>query len=137
MSGKIIAYYRDDPSPRYGLTLEQQAESVRRYADAYDADVVATYRDVRGVRWKYRPELARAIEHALAEDARLIFPTLEGPFGNPEVLGLLIEAGVTFGVCGRPEVNERSLAALAKLALRLPRHEDEADSMPDPLKPAS
>ena len=42
-------------------------------------------------------------------DARLIFPTLEGPFGNPEVLRLLIESGVAFGVCGRPEVSERSL----------------------------
>jgi hypothetical protein len=119
MSGKIVTYFRDDPSPRYGLSLEEQSESVRVYAHAYDAEVIGSYRDVRGVRWKYRPELARAVAHALREGARLVFPTLEGRFGNPAVLGVLIESGVKFAVCGRPEISERSLAALANLARRL------------------
>src|SRR5689334_6084812 len=114
MSGKLVAYYRDDPS-RYGLSLVEQAECVRLYAHAYDAEVVGTYRDIRGVHWRHRPELARAIAHALRARARLIFPTLEGPFGNPDVLGPLIESGVAFGVCGRPEVSERSLPAFVKL----------------------
>ena len=116
MSGKLVAYYRDDPTPRYGLGLIEQAAAVRIYAHAYDAEVVGTYRDVRGVRWRHRPELARAIAHALKAGARLIFPTLEGPFGNPEVLRLLIESGVEFGVCGRPEVSERTLPSFARLA---------------------
>ena len=115
MSGKLVAYYRDDPS-RYGLSLDEQAECVRIYAHAYDAGVIGTYRDVRGVHWRYRPELARAIAHALRAGARLIFPTLEGPFGNPDVLRLVIESGVEFGVCGRPEVSERSLPAFERLA---------------------
>ncbi len=116
MSGKLIAYYRDDSDPRYGLGLEEQAAAVRIYAHAYDAEVIGSYRDIRGVRWRHRPELARAIAHAQRAHARLIFPTLEGPFGNPEVLRLLIEAGVEFGVCGRPEVSERTLPSFAKLA---------------------
>jgi hypothetical protein len=136
MSGKLIAYYRDDPSPRYGLGLEEQAASVRMYAHAYDAEVIGTYRDVRGVRWRHRPELARAIEHARRAGARLIFPTLEGPFGNPEVLRLLIESGIAFGVCGRPEVSERSLPAFARLASRFsssfPRDEGDAPSGREP-----
>jgi hypothetical protein len=129
MSGKIVAYYRDDPSPRYGLTLEQQAECIRRHADAYDAEVIGEYRDVRGVRWKYRPELMKAIERAQAEGARLVFPTLEGPFGNAAILGILVESGVAFGVCGRPEITEKSLAALANLARRFSAA-GEADGPP-------
>lgn len=115
MNRKLVAYYRDDPS-RYGLGLDEQAECVRVYAHAYDAEVIGTYRDVRGVHWRHRPELARAIAHALSAGARLIFPTFEGPFGNPEVLRPLIESGVEFGVCGRPEVSERSLPAFERLA---------------------
>jgi hypothetical protein len=117
MSGKLVAYYRDDSDHRYGLGLDEQAAAVRIYAHAYDAEVIGAYRDVRGVRWRHRPELSRAIAHALEADGRLIFPTLEGPFGNVEVLRLLIEAGVEFGVCGRPEVSERTLPTFAKLAL--------------------
>ena len=115
MSGKLVAYYRDDPS-RYGLSLNEQAECVRIYAHAYDAEVIGTYRDVREVRCRHRPELARAIARAVKSGARLIFPTLEGPFGNPDVLRPLIESGVKFGVCGLPEVSERSLPAFERLA---------------------
>lgn len=129
MSGELVVYYRDDPSPRYGLSLAEQAECIRAYADAYDAPVIGTYRDVRGVRWKYRPELARAIAHALRADARLIFPTLEGPFGNPSVLRLLAESGVKFGVCGMPDVSERTLASYVRLALRF----SAADAPAEPL----
>lgn len=125
MSGKIVAYYRDD-SPRYGLGLEEQAECIRIHAHSYDAEVIGTYRDVRGVHWRYRPELARALAHAREADARLVFPTLEGPFGNPDVLRLVVEAGVDFGVCGRPEVTERSLPAFVKLAIRFATAEGEA-----------
>ncbi len=118
MSSKIVVYYRDDPS-RYGLGLDEQAECVRVHAHVYDAEVLGSYRDIRGVRWKHRPELLKAIDHALRAGARLVFPTLEGPFGNPAVLRLLVEAGVKFGVCGRPELSERSLASYARLAQRL------------------
>jgi hypothetical protein len=127
MGSTLIAYYRDDPD-HYGLTLEEQAASVRIHAHAYDAEILGEYRDVRGVRWKHRPELHRAIGHALETDSRLIFPALEGPFGNLEVLRLLIEAGVRFGVCGRPEVSEHTLPALVRLAQHLARIEDAARS---------
>ena len=132
MSGKLVAYYRDDSSPRYGLGLDEQAACVRIYAHAYDAEVIGTYRDIRGVRWRHRPELARAIAHALRAGARLIFPTLEGPFGNPEVLRLLIEAGVEFGVCGRPEVSERTLPSFARLAHHFPADDAEARAQHEP-----
>lgn len=128
MNGKLIAYYRDDPTPRYGLSLDEQATAVRIYAHAYDAEVIGAYRDIRGVHWRHRPELARAIAHALAADARLIFPTLEGPFGNPDVLRLLIEAGVEFGVCGRPEVSERTLPSFARLARHFSADDGKAEA---------
>ncbi len=130
MSGKLVAYYRDDPDSRYGLGLDEQAAAVRIYAHAYDAEVVGAYRDVRGVRWRHRPELARAISHALKAKARLIFPTLEGPFGNAEILRLLIEAGVEFGVCGRPEISERTLPSFAKLALHFSATHGDAGTDP-------
>lgn len=131
MSGKLVAYYRDDPS-RYGLGLDEQAACVRIYAHAYDAEVIGTYRDVRGVHWRHRPELARAIAHALKADARLIFPTLEGPFGNPDVLRPLVESGVKFGVCGRPDVSERSLPAFERLALHFAAAQAGAPPPRDP-----
>ena len=114
---KFISYLRVSTAKQgqSGLGIEAQRESVQRYVK--DGDILAEYVDVLSGKRTDRPELAKALQHALAANAVLIVAKLDR-IGRKasHVLSLLDDSGVDVAFADTPNASSLELGVLAVVA---------------------
>lgn len=117
---KYIAYYRVSTQAQgtSGLGLEAQKESVVRFLNGGDWELVAEYTDVESGTRKgnNRPELAKAIAHAKRTKATLLIAKLDRLARNVHFVSGLMESGVDFRCVDNPSANKLTIHILAAVA---------------------
>lgn len=113
---RYVAYYRvsTQKQGQSGLGLEAQKVAVRAFLD--DADLIDDFTEVESGNREDRPELAKAIETALAYGAKLIVAKLDRLTRDPGFLYKLRDSGVNFICADMPEANKLTIGILALVA---------------------
>ena len=119
---EVVAYYRVSTARqgRSGLGLEAQESAVREFASREGAPIIASYTEIESGRNPDRPELRRAIGHALRSGSTLVVAKLDRLARNVAFLAALMESKVEFAACDNPHANALTCHILAAVA------EDEA-----------
>ncbi len=116
---KAIAYYRVSTTKqgRDGLGMDAQRASVNAFAATHGLEIVAAFDEVEtGTRKRARPEIARAIAAAKAQNAVLLIAKLDRLARNVAFISGLMEAGVRFVAVDMPQVTNLTLHILAAVA---------------------
>lgn len=119
---EVVAYYRvsTQRQGRSGLGLEAQEAAVREFAKREGAPIIARYTEIESGRNPDRPELRKAIGHALQSGSTLVVAKLDRLSRNLAFLVTLMESKVEFAACDNPHANALTCHILAAVA------EDEA-----------
>ena len=119
----IIAYYRVSTKRQgdSGLGLDGQKAAVEAYARQTGARILASYREVESGKQAERPELTRALAHALRSKATLVVAKLDRLARNVAFLSALMRSRVDFACCDYPHANKLTIHLMAAVA------EDEAE----------
>src|SRR5215813_4379621 len=104
--GKFISYLRvsTDKQGRSGLGLEAQREAVTRYLNGGSWKLVAEYVETESGKRSDRPQLAKALSHAKAIGATVVFAKLDRLTRNVDLLRTLVASGVDLVFCDLPHV---------------------------------
>ena len=113
---KYIVYYRHwlKKTPSFVEIAAQEAAS-RRFVSFNEGRVIATYTDQEDKRTK-RPELAKAIEHAVRSEAALVVAHLGRLARNIPVTRALLDSHVDFVCLDAPDINTRTIHLFATMA---------------------
>ena len=119
---EVVAYYRvsTQRQGRSGLGLQAQETAVREFAKREGAPIIASYTEIESGRNPDRPELRKAIGHALRSGSTLVVAKLDRLARNVAFLAALMESKVEFCCCDNPNANALTCHILAAVA------EDEA-----------
>lgn len=120
---EVVAYYRvsTQRQGRSGLGLEAQEAAVREFASSEGAPIIASYTEIESGRNPDRPELRKAIGHALRSGSTLVVAKLDRLSRNLAFLAALMESRVEFAACDNANANKLTLHVLAAVA------QDEAE----------
>lgn len=114
---KFVSYLRVSTTKQgdSGLGLQAQRDSVNRYVG--DGEILAEYTDILSGKRTDRPELAEALQHALAANAVLVCAKLDR-IGRKasHVLSLLDNSGVDVRFADTPNASSLELGVLAVVA---------------------
>ena len=104
--GKFISYLRvsRDKQGRSGLGLEAQRTAVESYLNGGRWTLVAEYVEVESGKRTDRPKMAKALAHAKAIGATVVFAKLDRFFRNVPVLRTLVDSGADLVFCDLPHV---------------------------------
>src|SRR5262245_55035798 len=97
----LIAYLRTIPTMHRdsGRDLKEQKALVTACCQQSKGRVLRTYCDVETGRRAYRPQLHKALAHAIRSKAILCIARLAGVTHDPDFLGALMQAGVDLVCC--------------------------------------
>src|SRR5262245_15120719 len=104
--GKFISYLRvsTDKQGRSGLGVEAQRAAVDSYLNGGRWTLVAEYVETESGRRSDRPKLAKALAHAKAMGATLVFAKLDRLTRNVDLLRSLVASDVDLVFCDLPHV---------------------------------
>src|ERR1700722_11603798 len=104
--GKFISYLRvsTDKQGRSGLGLEAQRAAVESYLNGGRWAVVAEYVEAESGKRSDRPKLAKALSHAKAIGATVVFAKLDRLTRNVDLLRALVASDVDLVFCDLPHV---------------------------------
>jgi len=104
--GKFVSYLRvsTDKQGRSGLGLEAQRAAVETYLNGGRWTLVAEYIEAESGKRAARPKLAKALAHAQAIGATVVFAKLDRLFRNTKFLLTLIDSKVDVVFCDLPHV---------------------------------
>jgi DNA invertase Pin-like site-specific DNA recombinase len=104
--GKFISYLRvsTDKQGRSGLGLEAQRAAVDAYLNGGRWTLVAEYVEAESGKRSDRPKLAKALGHAKAIGATLVFAKLDRLTRNVDLLRALVASDVDLLFCDLPHV---------------------------------
>lgn len=105
-SGKFISYLRvsTDKQGRSGLGLEAQRAAVETYLNGGRWSLVAEYVETESGKRADRPKLARALAHAKAIGATVVFAKMDRLARNVDLLRRLVASDVDLVFCDLPHV---------------------------------
>src|SRR3984885_6359656 len=105
-TGKYVAYLRvsTDKQGRSGLGLEAQREAVTRYLNGGSWTLAAEYVETESGKRADRPKLAKALAHAKAIGATVVFAKLDRLTRNVDLLRSLVASDVDLVFCDLPHV---------------------------------
>lgn len=105
-SGKFISYLRvsTDKQGRSGLGLEAQRTTVDSYLNGGRWKLLAEYVETESGRRTDRPQLTKALAHAKAVGATLVFAKLDRLTRNVDLLRSLVASNVDLVFCDLPHV---------------------------------
>ncbi|ADW18823.1 Resolvase domain protein [Desulfobulbus propionicus DSM 2032] len=118
MEGRFVTYYRVSTAKqgRSGLGLEAQKETVTRYLNGGNWEVVGTYTEVESGKRDDRPELEKAIRDCKLKGARLLVAKLDRLSRDLHFITSLQKAGVPFTVAEMPDATELTVHIYAAMA---------------------
>jgi DNA invertase Pin-like site-specific DNA recombinase len=104
--GKYISYLRvsTDKQGRSGLGLEAQRAAVESYLNGGRWTLAAEYLEAESGKRSDRPKLAKALAHAKAIGATLVFAKLDRLTRNVDLLRALVASDVDLVFCDLPHV---------------------------------
>lgn len=122
-NGKFVSYLRvsTDKQGRSGLGLEAQRETVSRYLNGGDWELLEEFVEVESGKKADRPQLTKALQLAKVTGATLIIAKLDRLSRDAYFLLGLQKAGVRFVAADMPEANETMVGFMAIMA----QHERE------------
>jgi DNA invertase Pin-like site-specific DNA recombinase len=105
-NGKFVSYLRvsTDKQGRSGLGLEAQRAAVENYLDGGRWKLVAEYLEAESGRRSDRPKLSKALAHAKAIGATVVFAKLDRLTRNVDLLRSLVASDVDLVFCDLPHV---------------------------------
>jgi DNA invertase Pin-like site-specific DNA recombinase len=113
---KYVVYYRHWPRKTSVSTdLSQQLVQVNRFVQLNEGRIIATYTE-KERKATDRPELKKAIAHALRSEATLVIARFGRLSCNVPVTHALMESAVDFACCDTEKANRRTIHVLAALA---------------------
>lgn len=119
---RCVAYYRiyseSPPHPGYERTTQRQI--VERLVTGAGATLINTYEqpERRGAGRNDRHQLGAALANCQSQGAMLIIAKLGHLAASAPILSQLAASGVEFVACDKPQVNHRTIEALATAAQR-------------------
>lgn len=115
---KLVGYLRVSTKGQgdSGLGLEGQQAAIEAYVKASGCDLLASYTEVESGKNNVRPELHKALGHAMRAGATLVIAKLDRLSRNSAFLNNLLEAGVPFVACDNPTTNHLTIRILAAVA---------------------
>jgi DNA invertase Pin-like site-specific DNA recombinase len=104
--GKFVSYLRvsTDKQGRSGLGVEAQRAAVETYLNGGRWTLVAEYVETESGRRSDRPQLAKALAHAKAIGATVVFAKLDRLTRNVDLLRSLVASDVDLVFCDLPHV---------------------------------
>jgi len=104
--GKFVSYLRvsTDKQGRSGLGLEAQRAAVENYLNGGRWTLVAEYLETESGKRSDRPKLAKALAHAKAIGATVVFAKLDRLTRNVDLLRSLVASDVDLVFCDLPHV---------------------------------
>jgi DNA invertase Pin-like site-specific DNA recombinase len=104
--GKFISYLRvsTDKQGRSGLGVEAQRAAVESYLDGGRWKLVAEYVEAESGKRSDRPKLVKALAHAKAIGATVVFAKLDRLTRNVDLLRSLVASDVDLVFCDLPHV---------------------------------
>ena len=104
--GKFVSYLRvsTDKQGRSGLGVEAQRAAVDSYLNGGRWTLVAEYVETESGRRSDRPQLTKALAHAKAMGATLVFAKLDRLTRNVDLLRSLVASNVDLVFCDLPHV---------------------------------
>lgn len=121
---RYVVYYRvsDVKQGRSGLGLEAQCQMFSFFLATRPGEVVGEYTEIEtGKSLKKslrRPELRRALDHALVAKATLVIAKIDRLARNVAFISSLMESGLPFVCCDMPEADNFTIHILAAMAER-------------------
>jgi DNA invertase Pin-like site-specific DNA recombinase len=105
-NGKFVSYLRvsTDKQGRSGLGLEAQRTAVEGYLNGGRWTLVAEYVEAESGKRTDRPKLAKALAHAKAIGATVVFAKLDRLARNVDLLRRLVASDVDLVFCDLPHV---------------------------------
>src|SRR5215475_7319587 len=105
-NGKFVSYLRvsTDKQGRSGLGLEAQRVAVEGYLNGGRWTLIAEYVEAESGKRSDRPKLAKALAHAKAIGATLVFAKLDRLTRNVDLLRSLVASDVDLVFCDLPSV---------------------------------
>ena len=118
MEGRFVVYYRVSTAQqgRSGLGLEAQRETVMRFLNGGNHQVVSEYTEVESGGKNDRPELLKAIRDTRLKDARLIVAKLDRLSRDLGFITTLQKAGIRFIVAEMPDATELTIHIYSAMA---------------------
>src|SRR6476469_2859726 len=105
-TGKFVSYLRvsTDKQGRSGLGLAAQRDAVERYLNGGRWTLAAEYVETESGKRNDRPKLAKALAHAKAIGATVVFAKLDRLARNVDLLRKLVASDVDLVFCDLPHV---------------------------------
>jgi DNA invertase Pin-like site-specific DNA recombinase len=118
MDGRFISYLRvsTGKQERSGLGLEAQRQAVEDYLNGGSWKLLDEFVEVESGKRSDRPELARALAACRKQKATLVIARLDRLGRNVHFISGLMQSGVPFLVCDRPNAKPFELHIYAALA---------------------
>lgn len=122
MDGKFVAYYRvsTDKQGKSGLGLEAQKESVHKYLNGGNWELIAEFTEVETGKGANaldkRPELRKALTLARKEKATLIIGKLDRLARNVHFVSGLLETNVEFVCADMPDADRTMIQMMSVFA---------------------
>ncbi len=112
---KIIGYYRSSTSEQH-YSIEVQRNQMREYVQKNNCELVAEYHEHHSGKDKSRVQLAKAIEHCIAQNCTLGFSKLDRLSRQNSHLWQIKESGLDLICLDTPELNTFTYGIYAILA---------------------
>lgn len=118
MEGKFISYLRVSTGKqgRSGLGIEAQRRAVEDYLNGGSWKLLGEFVEVESGKRSNRPELAKALAACRKQKSTLVIARLDRLGRNVHFISGLMQSGVPFLVCDRPNAKPFELHIFAALA---------------------
>lgn len=114
---QYVVYFRSWSRQSYSrVELTTQEAEVARFVTHEGGRIIAEYTDKEKKKRGHRPELAKAIDHAVRTEATLVIPCMARLARNVPVTRMLLESHVDFVCLDNPDINRRSIHVIANMA---------------------